>query len=142
MDLAAYAAALRGVLATRTDDVTARLRRMAEVAAGPDGARVRGIVVDVFPDQDGEGTFDVWARFEGPDLFALNKPIDDVRHLFGVVHTETGLEPDVPEPPVGVAPFDLADAIAEVVTAWAEEIWADAGAAAAGVPFEVVLNED
>lgn len=142
MDRDAYPRALRAVLDTRTDDVAARLRRIAEVVAGPDGARVQGVVVDVFPDQDGEGTFDVWARFEGPDFFALNRPIDDVRHLFGVVHTESGIEPAVPEPPAGTTPLDLADAIAEVVAAWAEEIWAHAGAAAGAVPFEVVLGDD
>ncbi|XBB69418.1 DUF6389 family protein [Nocardioides sp. WV_118_6] len=139
MDRDAYLPALRRILDTRTADVTARLRRVAEVAAGPDAARVQGIVVDVFPDQDGEGTFDVWARFEGPDLFVLNKPIDDVRHLFGVVHTEDGLEPAVPEPDGGGTGFDPAEAIVEVVTAWIEEIWVSVGST---VPLEVVHSGD
>ncbi|WP_377322433.1 DUF6389 family protein [Pimelobacter simplex] len=142
MDHDAYTRALRRILDTRTADVATRLRRIAEVATGPEGARVQAVVVDVFPDQDGEGTFEVWARFDGADFFALNKPIDDVRHLFGVVHTETGLDPEVPAPPAGTTPYDLADAIAAVVTAWVEEIWAEAGAAAAAVPFEVVLSGD
>ncbi|MBU2694376.1 DUF6389 family protein [Pimelobacter sp. 30-1] len=139
MDRDAYLPALRRILDTRTADVTARLRRVAEVAAGPDGAGVQGIVVDVFPDQDGEGTFDVWVRFEGPDFFALNKPIDDVRHLFGVVHTEDGLEPEVPEPYGGGTAFDPGEAIVEVVTAWIEEIWVGVGSA---VPLEVLHAGD
>lgn len=135
MDRDAYPRALAEILDAHTAAVTTRLRRIAEVAAGPDGARVRGIVVDIFPDQDGEGTFDVWARFEGPDSFVLNRPIDDVRHLFGVVHTETGFEPAVPEPAPGATPDDVAEAIVVAVTAWLEGIWA--GGVGSGVPFEV-----
>lgn len=130
-----YLRALRSTLDTHTAAVSERLRRIAEVAAGPDGARVTGVVIDVFPDQDGEGAFDVMARFEGPDSYVLNRPIDDVRRLFGVVHGEGHFEPDVPALTPGRESFDPEQAMLEAVTEWIEAILP----VEKPLPFEVTL---
>ncbi|EMD25720.1 DUF6389 family protein [Amycolatopsis azurea] len=115
MDHAEYRRRLRRVLDAHSEDVTARLRAIVELI----GDTVESVQIEVFPDEDGEGTFDVWARFDGPDSFVLNKPIDEHRHLFGVVHHETGWEPEVPS-----LPRDLsADVVVDTVADWIETVW-------------------
>ncbi|MEV7548294.1 DUF6389 family protein, partial [Amycolatopsis sp. NPDC089917] len=129
MDQNDYRRRLRRVLDAHSDEVTARLRAIVNAI----GSTVESVRIEVFPDQDGEGTFDVWARFEGPDSFVLNKPIDEHRHLFGVVHGETGWEPDVPSLPRGLT----ADALADTVADWIEAVWARAFDTPPPVPMEV-----
>lgn len=136
MDEETYRERLGRVLADHTEDLAARLRTIAEVAAGPAGEPVAGIAVEVFPGDDDEGAFNVWARFDGPDAFALNRPIDDVRHLFGVTYGEHGFEPDVPAPGLGRPGFDVGEVIVEVVASWVAPVWADL-APPALPPFEV-----
>ena len=39
--------------------------------------KARSLTFEIFPDQDGEGTFSVNAVLDGPDLYVLNKAIRD-----------------------------------------------------------------
>ncbi len=96
------------------------------------------LVIDVFPDQDGEGTFDVWARFDGPDSIALNAPVDAHRHLFGVVHTEDGVEPDVPPPGRG---FCVQDAVVDACATWLTDLWERVGAGRSPIPWHVAGHD-
>ncbi|RVW08907.1 hypothetical protein EGT67_15515 [Prescottella agglutinans] len=99
-------------------------------------AEATALAFDVFPDQDGEGTFDVWARLDGPDHFALNKPVDDHRHVFGIVHTEDGLEPEVPLWSRS-APFCVQDAIVDAAATWIGELWSRVGQVRSALPWYV-----
>ncbi|GAA1024878.1 MULTISPECIES: DUF6389 family protein [Amycolatopsis] len=112
MDTGDYRAAVTGILGVAAQEISARLEKFW-AAAGADG-----IVIDVFVDQDGEGPFDVWARFEGRDAFALDRRFDDGRHLFGVVWGEDGWAPEVPPRPRGWTRDDLEAAVVDVVTQW------------------------
>ena len=87
-----FRTALNDVLAQATDGARERLRRV--VAALPEGAEDLRIMV--FPAQDGDGPFDVRALVGGAGLYGLNKALGADADLFGVVHTETGVEPPVP----------------------------------------------
>ncbi len=117
MDAQDYLAALRPLLAARTEDAAARLERFRR-AAEEAGAGIDGVLIDVFVDQDAEGPFDVWARFEGSDAFALDRRFDDDRHLFGVEWGEDGWEPDVPPRPRGWTRDDLEEAVLDAVAEW------------------------
>lgn len=77
MESAKYRDALRSVLDTASSVVESRLAAMSATAT----AHTEGIVIDVSLDQDGEGTFGVWARFEGSDAFSLNQQIGDERAI-------------------------------------------------------------
>nr|AFV52213.1 hypothetical protein [Streptoalloteichus sp. ATCC 53650] len=112
-----YRSRLRQVLDAHSAEVGARLRFIADAVTDD----VRGVVLDVFTDQDGEGSFNVWARFDGPDFFALNKPIDAHRHLFGVVHGAEGWEPDVPFLPRSADQDVLVDTVAD----WLRAVWGE-----------------
>lgn len=92
MDAATHARLVRGHLDAATPEAVRRLR--AVVDALPD--RAEEIVVTVFPDQDGEGTFDVVVSLDGHDAAVLDRAIAPHRTLFEVVHGEDGPVPGVP----------------------------------------------
>ena len=110
-----YRAQLTRILSASSEVVAAKLVRFQEEATD-------GITIDVFVGQDGEGPFDVWARFEGADAFALDRRFDDERHLFGVVWSEDGWDPDVPARPRGWTWEELEAAIFDAVAAWLDPL--------------------
>lgn len=131
-----YLSTLTAVLNRHSDTAAAKLSAILE--AVPEGATE--LCIDVFPDQDGEGTFDVWVRLEGPDYFALNNPIDAHRHLFGIVYTEDGVEPAVPLM-TRDAPFVVEDAVVDAAATWLTELWSRVGAPRSPMPW-LVDGED
>ncbi|AFR49326.1 DUF6389 family protein [Gordonia sp. KTR9] len=123
MDAAEYRRSLAHILATRSVDVAATLERLGAAASDvAGGVTVDGVMIDVFVDQDGEGPFDVWARFEGADAFELDRRFDDERRLFGVEWGELGWEPAVPSRPRGWSRDDLEETIVDVVATWLDAL--------------------
>lgn len=113
-----YRAALRAVLDSASQSTADRLSMLHRAATtGADGVRI-----DVFLDQDAEGPFGVWARFEGADSFNLDRQLGDERELFGVIWGEEGWEPPVPSRPAGWSREQLEDAIVEVVAEWIDPL--------------------
>lgn len=118
-DAESYARALRTVLDTESERVAAALGDLHRAAVEAENG-VEAILIDVFVDQDGEGPFDVWARFEGADAFALDRRLDEQRHLFGVEWTADGWEPAVPSRPRRWTRDRLEEAVLVVVAEWIE----------------------
>lgn len=116
MEAREYRDQLLPILAASEAGLPRRLERFRLAAEEADA--VDGVLIDVFLDQDGEGPFDVWARFDGDGAFALNCRFDDERHLFGVEWGEDGWEPDVPGRPLGWTRDDLELAVLDVVAEW------------------------
>jgi len=114
-----YATELLRIL--RAHGAAARATLTALIAALPPKAREIHFVV--FPDQDGEGTFSVVASLDGPDLFVLNKAIEGHRYLFDVLHTEDGIEPEVPLFAPDEAGFNVQDVIVDTAMQWVAELW-------------------
>jgi hypothetical protein len=113
-----YRDALRAVLDAMSPSVADRLSTLHRAAtAGADG-----VLIDVFLDQDAEGPFGVWARFEGADSFTLDRRLGDLRELFSVIWGEEGWEPPVPARPAGWSRDQLEDAIVEVVAEWIDPL--------------------
>ncbi|MCW2288460.1 DUF6389 family protein [Leucobacter luti] len=109
-----YRDALKAVLDAESQTLTARLSVLHSAAAvGADG-----VLIEVFVDQDAEGPFGVWARFEGADAFSLDRQLGDDRELFAVIWGEEGWEPAVPSRPSDWSRAHLADVIVEVVAEW------------------------
>ncbi|BCN83670.1 DUF6389 family protein [Prescottella equi] len=136
MDRDEYLTTLAAVLDAHTDAAAAKLSAILDALP----AEATELCIDVFPDQDGEGTFDVWVRLEGPDYFTLNKHIDAHRHLFGIVYTEDGVVPDVPLMSRN-APFVVEDAVVDAAAAWLTDLWTRVGASRSSVPW-LIDGED
>ncbi|WP_087015132.1 DUF6389 family protein [Leucobacter sp. 7(1)] len=119
MTLEEYAAALQGILSRSgtATGVAGHLEQLLDAARAQAGG-AEAILVDVFVDQDAEGPFDVWARFEGQEAFALDRRFERERHLFGVEWTEDGWDPDVPARPGGWSREDLETAVVSAVHEW------------------------
>ncbi|MFK4763111.1 DUF6389 family protein [Microbacterium sp. ZW T5_45] len=110
-----YATALHAALATTDTEVRRRLVLIADAAAA---ASVDMIVLDVFLDDDAEGPFDVWARFEGESVFVTQQRLGEDRHLVDIAWTEDGWTLDVPARPQSWSREALLDAIIDVVAGW------------------------
>ncbi|MFK3678732.1 DUF6389 family protein [Microbacterium sp. NPDC090218] len=118
MNTVDYRDALRSVLEPASQSTAVRLSVLHRAAAvGADG-----VLIDVFLDQDAEGPFGVWARFEGADSFSLDRQLGDERELFGVIWGEEGWEPPVPARPADWSREQLEDAIVEVVAEWIDPL--------------------
>ncbi|MEV8265623.1 DUF6389 family protein [Microbacterium sp. NPDC077057] len=118
-DAESYARTLRTVLDTESERVAAALGDLHRAAVEAENG-VEAVLIDVFVDQDGEGPFDVWARFEGADAFALDRRLDEQRHLFGVEWTADGWEPAVPSRPRRWTRDRLEEAVLVIVAEWIE----------------------
>ncbi|MCH8045674.1 MAG: hypothetical protein IID44_18340 [Planctomycetes bacterium] len=105
-------------------------------------AKTRGIDIEVFPDQDGEGTFSVRVGLDGPDLYVLNKAIDEWADLFCVRHTEKGLEPPVPLMEPGAESFEVNDIVVDCAAEWVQAVWQALGDPQPTVPVTVVGHDD
>ncbi|MFD0555719.1 hypothetical protein FB566_0929 [Stackebrandtia endophytica] len=113
MDLIEYRRLLRRILERYTDSAIGKLT--AILASVPTTAT--GLTIVASYEDDGGGSFSVWARLEGPDSYVLNRPIEAHRELFAVLHTEDGLTPPVPAETGGES-FNVPDAIADTVADW------------------------
>lgn len=113
-----YRDALRAVLDRVSASTDVRLSGLHRAAT----AGVEGVLIDVFLDQDAEGPFGVWARFEGADSFGLDRQLGDDRELFSVIWGEEGWEPPVPPRPADWSREQLEDAIVEVVADWIDPL--------------------
>ncbi|MBW8763022.1 MAG: hypothetical protein JF592_10605 [Microbacterium sp.] len=106
-----YRDALRAVLDPMSQSTTVRLSALHRAATvGADG-----MLIEVFVDQDAEGPFGVWARFEGADSLSLDRQLGDERELFSVIWGEKGWEPPVPARPAAWSREQLEDAVVDVV---------------------------
>ncbi|WP_345351169.1 DUF6389 family protein [Rhodococcus olei] len=114
MDAAEYRAELRRILDAASAGVAGRLLKIGDAATD----RTEAVEIDVFVDQDGEGPFDVWARFVGADAFTLDRRLDDELQLFEVTWGERGWAPAVPPCPRGWTRDEFEEVIVEVVAEW------------------------
>ncbi|WP_217184370.1 DUF6389 family protein [Streptomyces sp. AC495_CC817] len=116
-----HVAAVISILDASSSEVASRLGRFF-AAAREEGSAIEGILIDVFVDQDGEGPFDVWARFDGAGAFPLDRRFDEERRLFGVTWGARGWTPPVPGRPRGWSREDLEDAVVDAVGRWLEPL--------------------
>ena len=85
--------------------------------------KTKSIALIIFPDQDGEGAFGVRVSLSGPDLFILNKAIENSADLIDVIHTQQGLKPNVPLMDPLTSSFDVNETLSDIVGDWLISIW-------------------
>jgi hypothetical protein len=78
--------------------------------------KTKSIEIIIFPDQDGEGTFGVRVSLSDPDLYVLNKAINNTADLINVIHTSEGLKPNVPLMDPCESSFEVNDVLSDVVS--------------------------
>ena len=104
--------------------------------------KTKSIDLMIFPDQDGEGTFGVRVSLSGPDLYVLNKAIEESADLINVIHTSEGLKPNVPHMDPFDSDFEVNDVLSDLVGDWLKSIWNQADTDNISVPVTIIADED
>jgi len=117
-----FETALRAVLGENSAEAKRRLEAVVERTP----SRARALSIEIFTAQDGDGFFGVRAAFDGPDLFVLNKPIDDVAELIEPKYTDGGVVPPIPLVEPRTVTFPVNDVVVDTVAAWLKTVWASA----------------
>jgi len=104
--------------------------------------KTKSIELMIFPDQDGEGTFGVRVSLSGPDLFVLNKAIEDSADIISIIHTPEGLKPNVPLMDPFDSSFEVNNVLSDVVGDWLKSVWDKANNEKLNLPVTIVADED
>lgn len=128
-----FRAALQAVLAEHSSEAARRIQ--STLTRIPPQARA--LAFEVFTSQDGEGMFSVRAALDGPDLYLLNKAIDQTADIFEVQMLETGLEPAVPMVDRDEVDFEVNDTIVDTVAAWLRGVWATVDSSRLRIPVHI-----
>ncbi len=132
-----YKIELRKVLDENSANAIKRLNSTLKIIP----EKSKSIELMIFPDQDGEGTFGVRISLTGPDLYVLNKAIEDYANIIDVKHTSNGLEPNVPMMDPFDSNFEVNDALSDIVGEWLKSIWNQAEARNINLPVTIVADE-
>ena len=87
----------------------------------PEKAKV--LEFSISPSEDGDGIFGIYANVDGPDLYVLNKTMQDYAAIFNIKHTPEGIIPYVPTVDPFDEEFDVNDSVVECVSKWIKTIW-------------------
>lgn len=79
----------------------------------------------ISPSQDGEGDFYIHGGLNGPNLYLLNKKVENWTNIIDIKHGVNGFEPEVPMIDPFSSDFYANDIIEEVCTKWINDQWND-----------------
>jgi len=136
MNSVEFGTALREELAKHSAEAA---RRIGEILARIP-AKARSLDLEVFPSQDGDGFFGVRASFDGPDLYVLNKPIDQFADIIEPKYTEAGVVPAIPLLDTPNAGFAVNDVVVDSVATWLKSVWESLDSSAR-IPVRVVGHD-
>ena len=77
----------------------------------------------IFPGQDGEGEFTIHGGLNGPNLYTLNKKVEDWTQIFDVKCGPNGYEPKIPIVDPHSIDYYVNDIIKEICTKWINDNW-------------------
>lgn len=133
-----YRAELRKILDENSEETAKRLNLTLQNLP----EKSESIELMIFPGQDGDGSFSVRVSLTGPDLYVLNKAIEDTADIFDVKYSECGLEPGVPMMDVFDSSFEVNDTLSDVVGEWLISIWSQTAIENINLPVMIVADED
>ena len=80
--------------------------------------KITGIYIGIFPSQDGDGMFSIYANAEGKDLYVRQQEIKEYASLFDPKISPGKIEPFIPTfDPFNVG-FNVNDCLLDVVSNW------------------------
>lgn len=98
------------------------------------------ISINIFLPQDIDGSFTVRISLQGPDLYVLNKQIDDIANIFDVKRTAEGFVPYVPI--IEDVEFDAYKIICSCAIDWLKSIWIESKHQHVSIPVDLVIADD
>lgn len=116
-----YRDMLLGHLRAHSPQALDQLRAIAQ-ALPP---QTRALQIGVHPNAEPDGAFTVIVHLDGPDLFALNRSVQQWRTLFEVLTVPSGFAPAVPMFDPFDQPFPVNDVIVDTVIIWLRALWSE-----------------
>ncbi len=114
-----FITALKAELEKHSASVIGKWKKVLSVL--PDETKAVSVIVS--PTQDGDGVFEIFVSLDGPDLYVLNGKICEYYRLFSPVHTESGVEPCIPDVDPFDVDFEVNDTVVDTVLPWLEGLW-------------------
>lgn len=81
------------------------------------------INIIISPSQDGEGDFSIYGGLNGPNLYSLNKKVQDWTSILNIRNTPVGFQPSFPMVDPFNSSFYVNDVIEEVCIKWFQDHW-------------------
>jgi len=137
MEQQEYINQLEKELQNHKDRVILQLRRII----GMIPEKANELTLDIHPGQENDGYFEIQASLEGPDLFTLNKQIEDVASIFDVKYGANGFEPPIPMVDSDSVDWDVYLVSCKTSMEWLKKIW-DENFQDIKLPTSIVVADD
>lgn len=132
-----YITEVRSILDEHTTAARSQLAKLPALL--PDTARA--IELTILVDQDGEGFLTVRVALNGPDLYVINKAIEDCSLLFDTKMVDGKLVPPMPLMDPFNENFPVHDALTDCAADWLTAVWDGADHHAIGIPVIIVSHD-
>jgi hypothetical protein len=132
-----YTAEIRDILDEHTEAARSQLAKLPDLL--PDTARL--IELMIFVDQDGEGFLTVRVTLDGPDLYTINKTINDCALLFDTKMVDGEMVPRMPLMDPFDEDFSVHDTLTNCAADWLTALWDGVDHHSIGIPVTIVSHD-
>ena len=133
-----YVTKVRSILNEHSADAKAQLTKLPELLP----EKTKAIEITIFMDQDGEGFLTVRIALVGPDLYVLNKAIDECALLFESKIVDGAMVPDLPMMDSFDEEFSVHNALSNCAATWLVEVCDTAIVSSFGIPVNIVTHDE
>ena len=137
MDESEYVAEVMDVLDQHVDQARAQLAKLAGLVP----ATAKSMEIVIFIDQDGEGFLDVRVSLEGPDLYVLNKVIEEAAVLFETRLVNGEMVPPLPLVDPDEDELPVQDILTDCAADWLRMVWEGADHGGIRIPVVIVSHD-
>ena len=138
MDEPEYVTEVMAVLGRHVDEARARLAKLSGLLP----ATAKSMEIVIFIDQDGEGFLDVRASLVGPDLYVLNKAIEEAAVLFETKMVGGELVPPLPLVDPDEDELPVQDILTDCAAEWLRVVWEGVDRHGFRIPVAIVSHDD
>jgi len=137
MDESEYGAEVMDVLDQYVDQARAQLAKLSGLVP----AAAKSMEIVIFIDQDGEGFLDVRVSLVGPDLYALNKAIEEAAVLFETKVLDGEMVPPLPLVDPDEDELPVQDILTDCAADWLKVVWEGVDHGGFRIPVAIVSHD-
>lgn len=132
-----YKSEVRSILDQHTDEARSQLAKLPGLLPKTS----RAIELKIFIDQDGEGFLTVRIALDGPDLYVINKAIEDCALLFDTKMVGGELVPPLPLMNPFDEDFSVHDALTDCAADWLITVWNGVDRNTLRIPIRIISHD-
>ncbi|RYD61599.1 MAG: hypothetical protein EOP83_16650 [Verrucomicrobiaceae bacterium] len=137
MDEPEYISEVRVILDQHVDQARAQLAKLSGLLP----AAAKSMEIVIFIDQDGEGFLDVRVSLEGPDLYVLNKAIEEAAVLFETKVVDGEMVPPLPLVDPDEDELPVQDILTDCAADWLRGVWEGMDHRGFRIPVVIVSHD-